>query len=165
MVPIIFARKAPLFHFLMLTLLTSVANCLMASVMELPNCRPFRVPQTAAHKLFNCLSNFLPRNSPAPHYQRLTPGCRSTTRNSPSSGKQPWARAPHTKLQWPSFPSRSSRSRWPQEPTTCVTLNCFAFFSFDFGVLFFFVFILFYFILELWEGVGESGFCFLNSKQ
>lgn len=143
MPPLIFARKALSFYFLMLTLLPSVSNCLVASATKLPDCQPLRVPQTAAHKLFNSLSNCLPRNSPGPNYQRLTPGCRSTTPE--FSHRRKAALSPSAAHRAPAatFLLAQFTSQWPQGPTTCVTLNCFGFFELWFWSS---IFLCFYFL-------------------
>lgn len=65
----------------------SVLNYLVTEITVLPNYQPLRVPQTAAHKLFNCFSNCLPRNPHGFNYEWLTPSCRSRTKSSPIAGK------------------------------------------------------------------------------
>lgn len=134
------------------TLRPSVFNYLVISVTVLPNCQP-RVPQTAAHKLLNCLSNCLPRNPVG----LITSGWPLAAGAGPRArrhlGKQYWWLSAST---YPPAPGLSySHDHLHAGFWTAVT-----FLSFDVGCLFLCAFIFW----ELRAGMRERCFCFLNCR-
>ena len=131
------------------TLCPSVLNHLVISVMVLPNCQP-RVLQTAADKLFNCLSDCLPRNPVG----LITSGWPLAAGASPRARPSPGRAAPGAERPRPPVVSYSHGQlrAW--------FWTALAFLSFDVAFLFFCAFIFW----ELGAGMGESCFCFLNCR-
>lgn len=114
------------------------------------NCQPLRVPLTAAHKLFNCLSNCLPRNTRESNYQWLTPGCRSKPAHCPREQRWRLDECGTHRNTAHTLPAQSM-SPWPHEPAVCMILNGFGLFELW---LWFSVFLYFSFV-RIGGGWGE----------